>query len=119
MKTDPCRTCGAPMIWTVTRKRKKMPLDAAPIPSGAYLLEIMPDGSLLAAWVGVSSPHPGPRYSSHFQTCPQAREHKDRPRVEAAAEGTCRPAPDGYCAVHPTCELVRTLLDTLRARVQP
>ena len=27
-KTSPCRSCHEPMIWTVTRNGKKMPVDA-------------------------------------------------------------------------------------------
>lgn len=73
-----CRSCGAPVIWTVTERGKRMPVDAEPTPDGNIRLEqstggapltavYLPSGtgSLLAA---------GERYTSHFATCEQAGE---------------------------------------------
>lgn len=73
MKTDKCRSCGRPIIWTITSKGKRMPVDAEPSPDGNVALDEGPDGAVRAS---VTGPAPGlipePRYTSHFATCPEA-----------------------------------------------
>lgn len=72
--TVPCQSCGAPMIWTVTEKGKRMPVDASPAPAArGFRIEgdLTPGGSLLARFT--AAPQPGEAlYQSHFATCPDA-----------------------------------------------
>lgn len=78
MRRSRCRSCDAPIIWTVTEKGKKMPVDAGPIDGGDFDLA---DGDPPTA-VFVGSPHGS--YSSHFATCDHADSwrKKDRPVVQ-------------------------------------
>lgn len=71
-----CRSCGAPVIWTVTHKGKRMPVDADPVENGN--IKLRRDGDrVVAEYPGKE--HPGlfddadeARYLSHFATCPNA-----------------------------------------------
>lgn len=69
-----CRTCGAPMIWVTTQKGKKMPLDAEPVAKGKFLL----NDDMTVAYIPESDPYTGERYSSHFETCPDAAAHSKK-----------------------------------------
>lgn len=68
-----CRSCGAPIIWTLTQNRKKMPMDAEPIvlERGQYQLRENDDGSvdsylIRRLWI------------SHFATCPESNEWRSK-----------------------------------------
>jgi hypothetical protein len=57
-----------------------MPLDAEPTDQGMFALSIDRDGGdPIAKHVGRGVAIPGPRYVSHFVTCPNANQHR-RPR---------------------------------------
>jgi heat shock protein HspQ len=74
-----CKGCGAPIIWTLTaKKRKRMPFDAEPDQDkGTYWLfprdddapisEYANEGSLLAD---------RPRFVPHWATCPAAKKFR-------------------------------------------
>jgi hypothetical protein len=67
-----CRSCGAEIVWAMHEfTRRRMPLDAEPIEAGNVALE---DG--VARVLRPNSPYQGPRYVSHFATCPNAKEHR-------------------------------------------
>ena len=68
MKTDKCRSCGAPIIWTVTSKGKRMPVDAKPVEGGNVRL----DQDLLGNTVASIVPDGTGDRVSHFATCPEA-----------------------------------------------
>lgn len=73
-----CRSCGAPVKWVLTRKGKRMPVDAEPVEGGNIMLERETDssGTPLAAYVPSD---PGVlRYVSHFATCEFADRHRKR-----------------------------------------
>lgn len=53
-----CKTCDAFMLWTVTPKGKRMPVNARPDAKGVY--------------------------TSHFATCEQASEHRKPRRPDEA-----------------------------------
>jgi hypothetical protein len=115
MKLSECRTCKEPIFWVVTDKGKRMPMDAEPVSSGKWVVR---DGETVrASYIG-DKPYNGDRYSSHFQTCPQAAEHSRRERDKPAMEGECKPSEDGFCSTHPTCDLVRVTLESLRRNVK-
>lgn len=65
-----CRYCGAPIIWCLTEKGRRMPLDAEPTPDGHLRLD---SATGRCQVVGVGSPE-HQHYTSHFATCPRAAE---------------------------------------------
>lgn len=78
-----CRSCGADMVWVVTRKGKKMPLDPKPDPDGGFVYDGDTDDGTPKVRFIPEGPgralHEGDRYTSHFSTCPNADERR-RPR---------------------------------------
>ena len=66
-----CRSCGAPVIWTMTAQEKAMPLNADPAPGPLFVLRKDLVGGNFAEAVHA--------YTSHFSTCPHADEWR-RPR---------------------------------------
>lgn len=73
MTITTCRSCGAAVIWTHTPKGSLMPLDADPDPAG--LIFVSDD---CVAYVA-SGPDlfGGPRYVSHFATCPDSERWRN------------------------------------------
>lgn len=58
-----CRSCKAPIFWTMTEDRKRMPMDAKPVP-GMFAV----NAHDLATKANV--------FQSHFATCPNADAHR-------------------------------------------
>lgn len=79
-----CRSCGARIRWVVTTAGKRIPLDEDPVDGGNVLLHEAIDGREPIATVVGKSVGPslfgddGPRYVSHFATCPDADQHRRR-----------------------------------------
>jgi hypothetical protein len=80
-----CRSCGARIRWAVTPAGKRIPLDADPVDGGNVLLHEAPNpGEDPTATVVGKRVQPnlfgddGPRYVSHFSTCPDAAAHRRR-----------------------------------------
>ena len=75
-----CSSCGAEILWAVTDKGKRHPLDREPAENGNIVLE--PTTTVIRMHVvGSRSLLDDPtdtrkRYNSHFRTCPQADEHR-------------------------------------------
>lgn len=66
------------MIWAVTERGHRIPLDAAPDPKGTITTIV--EGDVLRALFH----QPGePRYTTHFATCPNAVAHRKRDRDAA------------------------------------
>lgn len=63
-----CRSCGAPVIWTVTERGKRMPVDAEPVWGGEFV--IGQEGDIVRA---IYDRRDGDclRHKSHFATCDQ------------------------------------------------
>lgn len=72
-----CRSCGAPIVWAVTERGRRMPLDAQPVVAGNIEVSRRPDGAILAT-VRAEAQGEAQRYVSHFSTCPQAGQHRRR-----------------------------------------
>lgn len=91
MKLSQCRSCGDPIIWTITTNGKRMPVDADPVvaPRGFRIDEelldeaqmgfndddLRPGKEIVATFTAAPAPHERV-YQSHFATCPQAAEHR-------------------------------------------
>lgn len=77
-----CRSCGAEVVWAVTEAGRRMPIDAQPVDGGNVILHPAERGQSPTATVVGKQPQPslfgddGPRYTSHFATCPNAAEHR-------------------------------------------
>ena len=67
-----CRSCDAPIIWALTERGRRIPLDAVPT-TGAILVPGTPPTAKF-----------GPVYVSHFATCPNADQHRKPKAVDAA-----------------------------------
>lgn len=82
-----CRSCGAAVIWAVTARDARMPLDAAPAAVGDLLLVAAADAGaaprVIRLHTEAERAQLGPDVElrvSHFATCPHAAVHRRRPR---------------------------------------
>lgn len=75
-----CRSCGAPVRWVITSRGKRMPLDAEPVDDGNVVLDMSDRNDPVAIVVPPEQilVEDGPRYVSHFATCPNADQHRRR-----------------------------------------
>lgn len=76
-----CRSCEAPLWMLKTDKGKTMPVDPAPNPSGnltiEYAAQMKPGDPMIPIRVHTAPDDwTGPRYVSHFVTCPNAAKHR-------------------------------------------
>ena len=73
-----CRSCGAPMLWSLTERGRRMPLDPDPYtgddPRGLFVLRTDGERAPLAIAVPPDAFPGEPLYRSHFTTCPQHDE---------------------------------------------
>lgn len=77
-----CRSCNATVVWaenSVTGKR--MPVDPDPVEGGnivetAAVSTSGHGGTPVVRVLGKGEPHGGPRFVSHFVTCPDAAQHR-------------------------------------------
>lgn len=74
---DTCRSCGAPIVWGLTVKKRRMPLDADPQPDGTVVLVGGggEHGEDLATVVPAEQRQnfPGQLRRPHHSTCPEGR----------------------------------------------
>jgi hypothetical protein len=71
-----CKSCGATIRWAVTTNDRSMPLDPEPVPDGNLEIIGTRQGLPLVRVAEAQLFDDGPRYLSHFATCPQAPEHR-------------------------------------------
>ena len=73
--TDKCKSCGAPIFWAATtdKKTKRMPINPVASNTGNLAIDEPAPGVLVAVVADLFTP-PGPRFTSHFATCPDAKE---------------------------------------------
>lgn len=72
-----CRSCKAEIVWAVSEKTgKRLPLDPIPVPTGNLQIVGEAKGTPL---VRFDLDGDGPKYLTHFVTCPAADDHR-RPR---------------------------------------
>lgn len=77
-----CASCHAKIIWAMTGRAKRMPVDAAPVDGGSIQLVdhgpgLAPEARVLT--VAQQFGKKGTLHRSHFVTCPHASEWR-RPR---------------------------------------
>lgn len=78
MDVAACSSCSARIIWTVTAKGKRMPVDAEPREYGTFVLRGQGDDVPLLALHKSVSPGHEPLYVSHFATCPDGDSWRRR-----------------------------------------
>lgn len=66
-----CCFCGAPLLWGLSRKQRRMPLDRGTVTDGVRF-RIDDDGYAVAVT------DDGDGHASHFATCPNAQSHRRR-----------------------------------------
>ena len=82
MKTQQCRSCGAPVIWAVHETTKKRaPIDATPVEDGNVIFVHEPGmGGDPEYHVLTKTERAFPvltsRHTNHFLSCPNAKQHK-------------------------------------------
>jgi hypothetical protein len=76
-----CRSCNAPIVWGVTVKGARIPLDAEPSDKGTFRLAPMPYGKDQHALFVAAADRPNVDrlYLSHHATCPQGKNWKRTP----------------------------------------
>lgn len=69
-----CRSCHAPVVWAVTTRGKRIPLDPAPVEHGNIVLGVSGRSDPIAIVVPAEQIllADGPRFISHFATCPNS-----------------------------------------------
>lgn len=87
LKVCKCKSCGADIVWITTTRGKAMPCDAAAVEyqnndRGKDTI-VLESGEVIKASVvktgGLLTPIvDGTGYTSHFATCPFAKEHRGR-----------------------------------------
>lgn len=95
MPDQPCRSCGAPLLWTITVKGKRHPVDRDPHPEGTIKVVAGVSGAAPKSYVMAGLDLATMRadgvalHRSHFATCPQAAQHRrPRGRREPTTEDT-------------------------------
>jgi hypothetical protein len=81
-----CSSCGAKILWAITKNGKRMPLDAEPHPQGNIVIDDVlpppphtPSAAVLDGHaLGVAWAAKVPVHFSHFVTCPNAAKHRRR-----------------------------------------
>lgn len=76
-----CRSCKAPIRWTLTVNGKRMPIDPDPAPDGNVWVTGITEGipTIEVALTGDAVPASVPiRYHSHFVTCPDRDSWRKR-----------------------------------------
>jgi len=80
---DTCKSCNAPIVWAITPKGKRAPIDAEPSDKGNIRIQTdaaAPIAHYLSEIELAAARASGERlHLSHFVTCPQAAQHR-RPR---------------------------------------
>lgn len=74
-----CRRCHAEMIWCRTGRGKKMPVDAEPSSEGLFVIEGDEQDPLVRRLPNdMAATYTGDKYTSHFATCPNADEFRNK-----------------------------------------
>jgi len=75
-----CRRCHAEMIWCRTGRGKKMPVDAEPTSDGVFVLEHGESSDPVVRRLSndAAATYTGEKFTSHFATCPNADDFRNK-----------------------------------------
>ena len=77
-----CKSCKAAIEWAITEANgKRIPVDKMPVRDGNLVKTGATIGGLKevhALMLGEEVPRGTPRYTAHFATCPNAKQHRQR-----------------------------------------
>jgi hypothetical protein len=65
-----CRYCRASIMWAITEKGHRIPLDPSPSLNGNVMLDFQPGGVPIATVLGQSKKTTEPLWIAHMATCP-------------------------------------------------
>lgn len=88
-----CRACGAPIIWAITPRGKRMPVDREPLEEGREVAKqvirwrLVPFNGSLHATKGKWGEVASDLHLSHFNTCPKATEMSQKSKGREKAAG--------------------------------
>lgn len=69
--SDSCKSCGQPIVWALTTKGRRMPIDPEPVAGGNV------DVAVIAGVRHAIGTAPGEgTHVSHFSSCPDAARHR-------------------------------------------
>ena len=84
-----CSACGSEIVWAVTAKGERMPVDPEPIVGGNLILDLSGSGATARVQTAAEKAEAaaaghvlGTRYVSHFATCPAAARFR-KPKTPA------------------------------------
>lgn len=84
MSGEPCRSCGAPVLWRRHAETHRWaPLDATPRADGAFVLVLGTTDYRAATDADRRQRVPAPRFVSHFASCEQADKWRGQGRQES------------------------------------
>jgi hypothetical protein len=78
-----CRACPAKILWAKTERGKPIPLDPDPVPDG----NIVVTDAGIAHFLKSTEMATGPRYVSHFSTCPKSAHFRKQQRSVGTRKG--------------------------------
>lgn len=92
MKTAACSSCGNLMIWTLSERGARMPVDAEPSSDGTFVLDDtldpprakfigQADREIRRALAEEQIGYAPVFYVSHFAHCPYAGQHRKKARA--------------------------------------
>ena len=73
---EKCRSCGAPVIWCMTKHGRHKPVNAEPVGNGNINLHFDPLGLTVPVAAVVAAGKGS--HVSHFATCPKADQWRKR-----------------------------------------
>lgn len=82
MRTQQCRSCSARIVWAVNAETKRRaPIDELPSENGNVIFTHDPGMGSDPEYRVLSKPEraepaTAPRHTSHFATCPKAKQHR-------------------------------------------
>jgi hypothetical protein len=76
--SEKCRSCGASILWALTERHKRIPIDEKPVPDGNIILLDQGNFRPMLALYNSDPPPDVDRYKSHFATCKQAEQWRKR-----------------------------------------
>lgn len=76
-KLSACRSCSAPLLWAISEKGHRTPIDPVPPKDGTGNLRLFRRNGVLHCEYATDR-HAAENYLSHFVSCPAAARHRRR-----------------------------------------